>query len=81
MSAAFVHNPKLCARCSCVLFPLLRHLNAGSLAFVMFVALALLNTTRGKETETPDSAAVRNTNSEIVIDKQHHEGPCVTKTP
>jgi hypothetical protein len=80
MSAAFVHHPKLSARCSCVLFPLLRHLNAGSLAFVMFVALALLNTTRGKETETTDSAAARNANGEIVIDKQHDEGPCVTKT-
>jgi hypothetical protein len=35
-----------------VISPLRRHINTGNLAIVLFVALALLSTMRGKETET-----------------------------
>jgi hypothetical protein len=41
------------------LIPLLRYVNPRSLAFAMFVALALLGTTRGNETEKTGSAKVR----------------------
>jgi hypothetical protein len=39
-----------------VLTPFIRHVNTGALAFVMFVALALLSTTHGKDSETRGSA-------------------------
>jgi hypothetical protein len=39
-----------------VLSPFLRHLNPGTVAFAMFVALALLSPTRGKEAEARGSA-------------------------
>ena len=35
-----------------VISPLRRHINTGNLAIVLFVALAVLSTMRGKETET-----------------------------
>jgi len=35
-----------------VISPLRRHMNTGNLAIVLFVALAVLGTMRGKETET-----------------------------
>jgi hypothetical protein len=44
----------------------------GTLAFIMFVALALLSTTRGKESETKESATAGVIKSEVVINK-HHE--------
>jgi len=77
MSASFVHHQKSPARCVSVLSPFLKHLNTGTLAFIMFVALALLSTTRGKEAETRESAPARTTKSEVVIDKQHDDIPHV----
>src|SRR5438034_11681855 len=73
MSASFVHHQKSPARCVSVLSPFLRHLNMGTLAFIMFVALALLSTTRGKEAETRELAPAGTTKSEVVIDKQHED--------
>jgi hypothetical protein len=49
----------------------------GTLAFIMFVALALLSTTRGKEAETRKLAPVETTKSEVIIDKQHDNVPNV----
>jgi plastocyanin len=51
-----------------VLSPFLRHLNTGTLAFALFVALTLLSTMRGKEPETRESAPAKATKIEIVID-------------
>jgi plastocyanin len=51
-----------------VLGPLVRHVNMGALAFVMFVALALLNATQGKDFETRSSAPPKATKIEVVID-------------
>ena len=42
----------------------------GTLAFIMFVAFALLSTTRGKEAETREPAPIETTKSEVIIDKQ-----------
>ena len=55
-------------RCVTVITPFLRHLNTGTLAFVLFVALALLSTMRGKEPETRESAPAKATKTEVVID-------------
>jgi hypothetical protein len=63
--------------CVTVLTPFLRHLNTATLAFVMFVALALLSNTRGKEAETRELAPVETTKSEVIIDKQHDNAPNV----
>src|SRR6266478_1720644 len=68
MSASPTHYRKPATRCVTVLTPFLRHLNTGTLAFVLFVALALLTTMRGKEPETRDSAPTKATESEVVID-------------
>ena len=51
---------------------LLRHLNTNTLAFVLFVAFALLSTTRAKEPQNNESAHSGNTNAGLVI------RPCAT---
>jgi hypothetical protein len=43
----------------------------------MFVALALLSNTRGKEAETRELAPVETTKSEVIIDKQDDNVPNV----
>jgi len=55
-------------KCVSVISPFLSHLNMGTLALVMFVALALLITTRGKDSETRRSAPTKATKTEIIID-------------
>ena len=77
MSASPTHYRKSTTRCVTVLTPFLRHLNTGTLAFIMFVALALLSNTRGKEAETRELAPVETTKSEVIIDKQHDNVPNV----
>ncbi len=47
---------------------LLKYLDTGTLAFVMFVAFALLSSTRGKESEIRDLASTKRTKTEVVID-------------
>jgi len=42
--------------------------NTGTLAFVLFVALALFSSTRGKDAETRESAPAKVTTTEVVID-------------
>src|SRR5260370_37497840 len=68
MSASFSHYQKCTARCVTVLSPFLRHVNTRTLAFVMFVAFALLSSTRGKESEIRDLASTKGTKAEVVID-------------
>jgi plastocyanin len=68
MSVSPTHYRKPATRCVTVLSPFLRHVNTGTLAFVLFVALALLSTMRGKEPETRESAPATATKTEVVID-------------
>jgi 3',5'-cyclic-AMP phosphodiesterase len=68
MSASPSHYQRRIARPVTVLSPFLRHLNTGTLAFVMFVAFALLSSIRGKEPETRESAPAKATKTEVVID-------------
>jgi plastocyanin len=68
MSASHGRYQKRIARRVTVLSPFLRHLNTGTLAFVLFVALTLLSTMRGKEPETRESTPAKATKTEIVID-------------
>jgi plastocyanin len=54
--------------CVSVLSPFLRHLTIGTLALAMFVALALLSTTRGKDSKTRKSAPAKGTKIEVISD-------------
>jgi plastocyanin len=67
MSASPTPYRKPTTKCVTVLTPFLRHLNTGTLAFFLFVALALLSTMRGKEPETRESAPPKATKTEVVI--------------
>src|SRR5438874_12394874 len=80
MSTSPAHYRKPATRCVTALTPFLRHLNTGTLAFVLFVALALLSTTRGMEPETRESHLAKITNSELIIDKQQDDLPHVGTT-
>ena len=61
------HRKDTASRVS-VLYPLLKHLNTGTLAFAMFVAVALLSSTHGKGSETRASAPVKAIKTEVAID-------------
>ena len=50
-----------------ILVPFLRHLNTDTLAFFMLVALAVLSSIHGKNSETRESAPARVTTNEAVI--------------
>jgi hypothetical protein len=72
MSTSFVHDQKPAGRSVSVLVRFLRHINTGTIALTMFLALALLSNIRGTETETGRSASTRTTKSGVaVIDKRH----------
>jgi plastocyanin len=68
MSASHGHYQRRVARRVTVLSPFLRYFNTGTLAFVLFVALALLSTMRGKEPETRELTPAKSTKTEVVID-------------
>ena len=67
MLASAVHYNKSAVGSVSVLAVFLRHLNTGTLALALFVALALLTTTRGKEAETASSAHARDTDSQLTV--------------
>jgi plastocyanin len=68
MFASPLHHQKHTARRVSALCPLLRYLNTGTLAFAMFVAVALLSSTHGKDSETRASAPVKAIKTEVAID-------------
>src|SRR5260370_22795271 len=76
MFASPVHHQKHTARRISVLSPILKHLNTGTLAFAMFVGLALLSSpvdalqftfTQSKDSQR-ESAPVKATKTEVAID-------------
>jgi len=68
MFGSLLPHRKDTARRVSVLYPLLKHLNTGTLAFAMFVAVALLSSTHGKDSETRASAPVKAIKTELAID-------------
>src|SRR6266567_7836989 len=68
MFGSLLHHQKHTARRVSVLCPLPKHLNTGTLAFAMFVAVALLSSTHGKDSETRASAPVKAIKTEVAID-------------
>jgi hypothetical protein len=67
MSASPVRHHKSTVRSVSMLSAFLRHLNMGTLALALFVALALLNPVRGKEPETREAAHARDTEPELAM--------------
>jgi plastocyanin len=68
MLASPLQSQKANRRNASVISPLRRNINTGNLAIVLFVALAVLSTIRGKEAETTKAALAKSTKSEVVID-------------
>ena len=68
MSTLPSHYRKPATRCMTVLTPFLRHLNTGTLAFFLLIALASLTNMRGKEAETKASIPVKARQTEVLID-------------
>ncbi len=68
MFASPLPHQKHTARRVSVLCPLLKHLSTGTLAFAMFVAVALLSSTNGEDSETRASAPVKAIKTEVAID-------------
>ncbi len=52
MTTSPAYYPRSASKCVTVLTPFLRHLNTGTLAIFLFVALAALTSIRGREVET-----------------------------
>jgi hypothetical protein len=68
MLASPVHYRKPATRWVTVLTPLKRQVNTGTLALIMFLALALLSATHGKDSETRESAPLKAAKGKVVID-------------
>src|ERR1700736_1513034 len=68
MSPFPIPHRKPATRCVTVLTPFIRHVNTGTLALVMLVALALLSSTHGKDSERRESTPPKTTETEVVID-------------
>jgi plastocyanin len=68
MLASPLQSQKANRRNASVISPLRRTINTGNLAIVLFVALAVLSTIRGKEAETTKAGLAKSTKSEVVID-------------
>jgi len=67
MTTSPAHHPRSATKCVTVLTPFLRHLNTGTLAIFLFVALASLTSICGREVETKGSTPVEADKNEIAI--------------
>jgi plastocyanin len=67
MTTSPAYYPRSATKCVTVLTPFLRHLNTGTLAIFLFVALASLSSIRGREVETKGSIPVKADKNEIAI--------------
>ena len=67
MTTSPAYYPRSATKCATVLTPFLRHLNTGTLAILLFVALAALTSIPGREVETKRSIPVEAGKNEIAI--------------
>jgi len=67
MTTSPAYYPRSATKCVTVLTPFLRHLNTGTLAIFLFVALASLTSIRGREVEAKGSIPVEAGKNEIAI--------------
>src|ERR1700737_515847 len=68
MFAPPVHRQRATAGRVAALSPILKHLNTDTLAFAMFVVLALLTNRHGKDSPTRKSAPAEVAKTEVAID-------------
>ena len=68
MSASPSHYQRRIVRRVTVWSPFLRHLNTGTVAFILFVAFALLSSIRGKESEVKELASAKTIKADVLID-------------
>ena len=78
--AAFVHYHNQYGNWLILLSPFLKHVNMRTLAFLMFVGFAVVNTTHGKDAETKESALAGISKIKIV-DNSHNEATHVATEP
>jgi plastocyanin len=67
MTTSPAYYPRSATKCVTILTPFLRHLNTGTLAIFMFVALASLTSIRGRKVETKGPILVKADKNEIAI--------------
>ena len=72
--ASGVHDQKQPQWWLAPLLPFLKHVNMRTLALLMFLGVALLNTTDGKDAQTKEPAAGIS-NTEVVINGVHESSP------
>ncbi len=72
--ASGVHDHKQPQWWLAPLLPFLKHVNMRTLALLMFLGVALLNTTDGKDAQTKEPAAGIS-NTEVVTDGRHESSP------
>ena len=72
--AAFVHYHNQYGNWLILLSPFLKHVNMCTLALLMFLGVALLNTTDGKDAQTKEPAAGIS-NTEVVTNGRHESPP------
>src|SRR6266481_8854783 len=67
MTTSPAYYPRSATKCVTVLTPFLRHLNTGTLAIFLFVALASLTSIHGREVEPKGSIPIEVGKNEIAI--------------
>jgi hypothetical protein len=67
MLASLIHDNKSAVQSASVIPMFLRHLNTGTLALALFVALAVLSATRGNEPEAKAWACGTSADSQLAI--------------
>ena len=67
MTTSPAYYPRSASKCVTVLTPFLRHLNTGTLAILLFVALAALTSIPGREVETKGSIPIEVGKNEIAM--------------
>ena len=72
--ASDVHHHKKPQLLLASLLPFLKHVNMPTLALLMFLGVALLNTSDGKDAQTKEPAAGIS-NTEVVTDGRHESSP------
>jgi len=72
--ASGVHNHKQSQWWLAPLSPVLKHVNMRTLALLMFLGVALLNTTDGKDAQTKEPATGIS-NTEVVTNGRHESSP------
>jgi hypothetical protein len=80
VAAGFGHHYKQPGRWLALLLPFLRHVSMRTLALLMFVGFAVLNTTHGKDTETKEPVFA-GTNKIEIVDNSHNEAAHVAAEP